>query len=247
VLQVRCLGAFSFGAGNARSNGPAFKRGREFLEYFFSYSRAVASREVLVGAFWPSLDVHTATHRLHLAAAGARAALRVVSPEADGIRCSSGGYAWDPAIPIESDARALLDASGGTSIEAMERAAASYAGEYLAGEDAEWIYPLRIRCANAYAILLERLTEHRMSRRDYAAALEYALRLIEADRAHENATCLAMQALAEMGRRGVALAVYDDLALYLRRHFAMAPSAATCELRESIVAGRDAPAHYSMR
>jgi DNA-binding SARP family transcriptional activator len=237
VLRVRCLGAFSFGAGGAWSNGPAFKRGREFLEYLVSYPRAAASRDVLVGAFWPALDTESALHRLHLAAAGARAALRALSPGLDGIRCHSGAYAWDPAIVIDSDAELLLEASRGTSIADMEKAAASYGGDFLAGEEAEWMYPLRVRCANAFAVILERLAEDQAQRGDWPSSLEYALRLVEADRAHEGATRLAMRALAAMGRRGAALSVYDALVEYLRQHLMLRPSAQTSALRGAIIAG----------
>jgi DNA-binding SARP family transcriptional activator len=239
VLRVRCLGAFSFRAEGAWSCGPAFKRGREFLQYFVSYPRAAASREVLVNVFWPTLDAETAAHRLHLAAAGARAALRAVSPEVDGIRSSGGAYAWDPAIVIESDAVSLLAAGRGNSLEEMERAASLYAGDYLAGDEAEWMYPLRVRCANAYAVILERLAMAAITRKDFAAGLEYALRLLEADRAHEAGTRLAMRTFAAMGRRGAALAVYDALSSYLHHHLALQPSAQTNELRARIVA--DAP------
>ncbi len=237
MLRVRCLGAFSFRADSVWSSGPAFKRGREFLQYFVSYPRTAASREVLVSAFWPMLDAETASHRLHMAAAGARAALRALSPHVDGIRCHGGAYAWDPAIAIESDSQSLLAASRGTSVEDMEAAAASYAGDYLAGEEAEWIYPLRVRCANAYAMILERLAEHDIARRNWSSALEYALRLLEADRAHEGGARLAMRAFVAMGRRGAALAVYDALASYLRHHLTLSPSAQTCALRASILAG----------
>ncbi|HTV91898.1 MAG TPA: bacterial transcriptional activator domain-containing protein [Verrucomicrobiae bacterium] len=202
-----------------------------------SYPRAAASREVLVGAFWPALDAESALHRLHLAAAGARAALRALSPELDGIRCNGGAYAWRPGIVIDSDVELLLGASRGTSIADMERAAASYSGEFLAGEEAEWMYPLRVRCANAYAIILERLAEDQARRAQWGAALEYALRLVETDRAHEGATRLAMRALGAMGRRGAALAVYDALAAYLQRHLMLQPSAETCALRGAIIAG----------
>ena len=237
VLRVRCLGTFSFGSESAWSSGPALKRGREFLQYFVSYPRAAASREVLVSAFWPTLDAETASHRLHIAAAGARAALRALSPSVDGIRCHGGAYAWDPAVAIESDAELLLAASRGNSVEEMQKAAELYAGEYLAGEEAEWIYPLRVRCANAFAVILERLAEYEFVRKDLPSALEYALRLVETDRAHEGATRLAMRVLVAMGRRGAALAAYEALAGYLRHHLALEPSGQTRALRAVIIAG----------
>ncbi|HTV91515.1 MAG TPA: bacterial transcriptional activator domain-containing protein [Verrucomicrobiae bacterium] len=237
VLRVRCLGTFTFRSDSVWHMGPAFKRGREFLQYFVSYPRAAASRETLVNAFWPSLDIDTAAHRLHIAAAGARAALRDAAPSVDGIRCVNGAYVWDPSIAIESDADCLLAASRGSSIEAMERAVSLYAGDYLAGEDAEWIYPLRVRCANAYAVILERLAEHAIAGGDWLGGLDYAMRLVEADRSHEGATRLVMRALVATGQRCAALAAYDALAKYLQLHVGLKPTVQTCDLWKSILHG----------
>ena len=237
VLQVRCLGAFALRADGEWTSGPAFRHGRELLQYLVSYPRSAASRDALIGAFWPALDVQTAAHRLHIAVTGARATLRSILPEREAIRCCGGAYAWDPALRIDSDADRLLAAARGASTEAMKDAVALYAGEYLAGEEAEWMFPLRLRCASAYAILLERLAEEAVARKDYVEALDYALRLVESDRAHEGATRLAMNCFAAAGRRGAALATYDALEVYLKHHLALKPSARTAELRERIVEG----------
>jgi DNA-binding SARP family transcriptional activator len=67
--------------------------------------------------------------------------------------------------------------------------------------------------------------------------LEYALRLVEMDRAHEGAARLAMRALVAMGRRGAALAAYEALASYLRHHLMLEPSSQTRALRAAIIAG----------
>ena len=234
MLHVRCLGTFSLGSDDTWIAAPPFKRGREFLQYLVSYWRSAASREALVNAFWPTLDVQTAAHRLHLAVAGARAALRKLSPPLDGIRCLGGAYAWDPAIAIESDLEGLLAASRDASIQELQRAAATYGGEFLAGDVAEWMYPLRIRCANAYAVILERLAEDALARGDAAEALDYALRLVAEDRAHEGGTRLVMRSFVASGRRGAALAAYEALASYLDHHLALRPSSQTVELRRTI-------------
>ena len=229
------------------TSGPPFKRGRELLQYLISYPRSAVSRESLVGAFWPKLGVEAGAHRLHIAVAGARSALREQSNESDGIRCSGRAYVWNPTIRIESDAEQLIAASRGSDLSAMKAATALYGGEYLAGEDAEWIYPLRVRCVNAYAIIVERLAEHAEACGDYSEALEFALRLVEIDRAHEGGTQLIMRAFAATGRRGAALEAYDALAAHLAYHLGMLPSPSTAALRERIVAGNLWPASSHAR
>jgi DNA-binding SARP family transcriptional activator len=237
VLHVRCLGAFALRAGGEWTGGPAFRHGRELLQYLVSYRRSAASRDALVGAFWPTLDAQTGAHRLHIAVAGARRTLRALCPNNEGIRCSGGAYAWDPAVRIDTDADQVLAASRGASTEAMRHAATLYAGEYLAGEQAEWMYPLRLRFANAYATILERLAEEAIARQDYVEGLDYGLRLVETDRAHEGATRLVMRCFAASGRRGAALAAYTALEAYLQHHLALKPSARTYQLRERIIEG----------
>lgn len=236
VLQVRSLGTFAYrGDGGRWQNGPSFKRGRELLQYLISYPRTPVSRETLADAFWPELDGADVRHRLHLAVTGARAALRDALPEVDGVRCVAGSYVWDPAIRVESDVDRFLAAYRLPERSAMESAVATYGGEYLAGENAEWIYPLRIRCANAYVTMLERLAELAAAEGDHGRALEYALRLVEADRAHEGATRLIMKSLAATGRRCAALAEYDALAKYLDKRLGMKPSHQTALVRDEVI------------
>ncbi len=237
VLQVRCLGAFAFGASGAWYGGPAFKSGREFLQYLLSYHRFAIPKQTLADAFWPELDADAVIHRLHLAVSGARAALREVFPQIDAIRCCAGSYGLHPGILIDSDMDVLLDVSRDGSIASMEAAVGRYSGGYMAGERAEWMYPLRIRCANAYIGILERLADTAAHNHDIAKALEYAMRLVEIDRAHEGATRTVMRLLAQSGRRGAALNQFDDLARYLKRHLAIEPSAQTRALRDEIVRG----------
>jgi DNA-binding SARP family transcriptional activator len=236
TLSVRCLGAFAFCQDGAWTSGPAFKRGREFLQYLVSYPRAAVSRSALAEAFWPELDISMVAHRLHIAVSGARTALRAVLT-GEPFQCSGGTYGWNPAIEIDSDAERFLACHHEASMASMRDGIALYRGEYLAGEQAEWIYPLRVRYASVYATMLERLADDAAARHDHAAALDFGLRLSEADRAHEGAARVVMRAFAALGRRGAALAEYDALARYLQRYLGIDPSGTTRRLREEIVRG----------
>jgi DNA-binding SARP family transcriptional activator len=235
VLRVHSLGTFAYRGDGHWHNGPAFKRGRELLQYLVSYPRSTVSRETLADAFWPELDGTSFRHRLHLAVTGARAALRDALPDVDGLRCISGSYAWHPDVHVESDVDRFLAAFRTSERSAMETAIDMYDGEYLTGENAEWIYPLRVRCSNAYVMMLERLAEMANAEGDHAKALEYALRLVEADRAHEGATRLIMKSLAATGRRCAALAEYEVLARYLDKRLGIKPSIQTTAVRDEVI------------
>jgi DNA-binding SARP family transcriptional activator len=235
VLRVHSLGTFAYNGNGRWYNGPSFKRGRELLQYLASYPRTSVSRETLADAFWPDLDSEGIRHRLHLAVTGARAALRDALPDIDGLRCVSGSYAWNPAVQVDSDVDRFLAAARSGDRSAMEAAIGTYDGEFLAGETAEWIYPLRVRCATAYVTMLERLAETAAAEGDHGRALEFALRLVEADRGHEGAARLIMRSLAATGRRGAALAEYDALAKYLDKRLGISPSSETIAVRDDVI------------
>jgi DNA-binding SARP family transcriptional activator len=237
TLRVRCLGTFAYRGDGVWENGPTFKRGRELLQYLATYARAAASSETLVDAFWPDADNDAVRHRLHLAVAGARAALRQIFPTIEAIRCVGGSYGWNPALEIVSDVDQLFAYARAGTTDAMKRGVALYGGEYCSGENAEWMFALRVRAQSAYVTMLERLAEDAVERLDHATALEYALQLAEADRGHEGAARLVMRAFAAVGRRSAALAQYDALRRWLARHLNVEPSRATVALREEIAAG----------
>ncbi|MFY9718072.1 MAG: bacterial transcriptional activator domain-containing protein [Candidatus Cybelea sp.] len=234
TLSVRCLGSFEYRGDGTWQSGPAFKHGREFLEYMTAYPRAPASYELLADAFWPACEVGSVRHRLHMAATGARAALRRVLPAVDAIRVLASAYAWDPRVRVESDYQQLLAYCDDGTVQAMKRGVALYLGEFCSGERAEWMYALRARAAVAYITMLQALAEDALARVDNAGALRYALQLIEADRGHEGATRLAMRAFAGMGCRGAALEKYDALQRWLRLHLGVLPGVDTRALRDEV-------------
>lgn len=236
TLSVRFLGQFQYRGEVLWQTGPGFKHGREFLEYMAAYPRAAASYRTLEETFWPGRESDALRHRLHVAAAGARAALRQVLPAFDSIRALPGAYAWNPNIHIESDYRQLLACCEDGTIDAMKRGTALYTGEFCAGESADWIHALRARASLAYSTMLHGLADEAFLRKDYNAALRYGLQLVENDRGHEGASRLVMRAFAAMGRRDLALQEYEALQRWLLLHLAVQPSSATRVLRDELMA-----------
>lgn len=237
TLNVRFLGCFAYRAGGAWQTGPGFKHGREFLEYMTAYPRGPATYQRLEEAFWPGLESDALRHRLHVAAAGARAALRCVFPSFDSIRVLPGAYAWNPKLRIESDYNQLLRCCDEGNLDAMKRGVALYDGDFCAGESADWIHVLRARASSAYVTMLQTLAEDAFQRGDCATAVRYALQLVENDRGHEGASRLLMRSFAAIGCRDLAFAEYESLRRWLLLHLAVQPSAATTALRDELQLG----------
>jgi DNA-binding SARP family transcriptional activator len=230
ALEFRFLGGFSIRANADWHDGPAPKRGRELLQFLGAYPRRVATHDALAEAFWPDVHVEDVGHRIHLAASGARGYLRGVLSANDVIRRTPGGYTWDPSVQVSSDVDDLLRLCRSESTDALESARAVYGGEFLAGEPALWVRPLRIRCANAYGNAIEQLAHRAVSAGEYSQALAYGLELMESDPAHEAATRLTMRCFAVLGQRARAIECFNALHAYLQRSLGIEPAPETLAL-----------------
>jgi DNA-binding SARP family transcriptional activator len=234
-LELRFLGQFAVHGVDGWQAGPAPKKGRELIQYLGAYPRRVATRDELATAFWPELEPDMVTHRVHLAVSGARAYLRTILAGRDAIRCVAHGYAWSASVDVHSDVdRFLAQCSRGTT-EAFRAAIDIYGGEFLAGETADWLQPLRVRCASAYGCALEEIAQRAIAAGDYHTGLTFALQLVQFDRGHEGATRLVMRCFAATGQRGRALEQYTALRAYLAKHLSVDATEETAALARQLV------------
>lgn len=121
---------------------------------------------------------------------------------------------------------------------ARARAAAElYGGELLEGWYQEWCLIERERYQHQYIILLERLLEHCMARREFAAGLAYGLRLLRLEPSRERSHRNLMRLYALSGDRGAALNQLERCRAVLEREFGVGPGGATLALAEQIRAG----------
>jgi DNA-binding SARP family transcriptional activator len=234
-LRFRFFGHFAIRSEAEWRSGPAPKKGRDLLQYLGAYPRRVATRDELGAAFWPGTEPEDTAHRIHLAASGARKYLRDMLAGHDALECVPGGYVWHPSVRIHSDAEELLALCRTGAIDALETATELYGGEFLAGEVADWLQPLRVRCASAFGAAIECLADHALQRGDHALALAYGLQLVEAEPGHEGATRLVMQCFTALGQRMRALERYEALVAYLLRHLGIGPTDETTALARDLL------------
>jgi DNA-binding SARP family transcriptional activator len=234
-LQFRFLGPFAVCSAGAWHPGPPPKKGREFIQYLGVYPRRVATIEDLASAFWPRFEIDDVRHRIHLAASGARIFLRHVLGGVDALKCLGGGYTWDPAIRIESDVEQFIARSRHGTLDAFREAIELYGGEFLAGETADWLQPMRVRLATARASALEALAESAFASRDYARALSFGLELVDAERGHESGTRLVMRCFASLGQRTRVLEQYMALKNYLAEQIGVEPTDETAHLAHQLI------------
>jgi DNA-binding SARP family transcriptional activator len=236
-LSVRCLGQFRLLGNDGWQQGPPLKKGREFLAYLVTHPRRVAAKERLIDAFWPGVDGDEGAHRLHLAASGARCALRVLLPRVDAIQSVPGGYLWNPNVPILSDIDNFLSCANTATIASFESGVSIYKGDFLAGDRGDWIEPLRTWYASRYLDMLVHLASDSFARGEYSRALEYGLRIMESDPGHEAGARCVMLSFASVSRRSAALMHYEGLKAYLARHMGVEPAQETTALWQRIRTG----------
>lgn len=234
TLSVRCFGKFAINNGALWTSGPSLKKGQEFIQYLVAHSKTSVRQETLADAFWPEVDIDMAAHRIHLAASGARSALRQVLGGFDAIQHVGGSYRLHPTILVDSDVSQFEACHNSNDIDRMRSGVSIYAGAFLVGNEADWLQPLRARYASMHVTMLERLADHSMRERDYLQSLAYAHDLIGVDRGHEGACRLMMRSYAALGRRTEAIAEYEILRSYLHKHLGVEPTRDTTTLLAAI-------------
>lgn len=236
AIRVQCLGEFRFATADGWQPGPPPKRGRNLLQYLVLRPHQPVSRARLCDTFWPGSDLDCLGNRLHIAASGARTYLREILGGFDAIRCTVDGYGWHPAVRLRSDLKTFSALYDDASATALREAISHYRGELFEGEDGDWFQPARVKYATMFASVLERLAWAAFDRGAFETALHYGLELLAIDRAHEGASRLVMRCFGALGRRGRALAEYEALREYLRRHLSVEPMDETTALIEKIMA-----------
>jgi two-component SAPR family response regulator len=235
TLYVKALGTFRVGGAHDAAPLPAPKRGRDLIAYLVAFPGRTATRGTLGDAFWPDLDSDTVAHRLHIAASGARTFLRDILGGFDALRCTSGGYSLHPRVHLRSDVAQFLELHHAGTMDAAKDAVRLYEGEFLAGEQGDWIEPMRVKCATIHAGLLEKLADAAISYGEHQEALGYGLDLLAVDRANEAASRMVMRCFAALGRRGRVLAEYEALRAYLRKHLGLEPTLETQSVVRALV------------
>lgn len=230
VLEFRLLGRFGIRSAGAWHAGPPPKKGGWLLQYLAAYPRRMATRDQLAAAFWPSCSSEDVSHRIHLAASGARSYLRSLFGPSQALEFAGSGYCWAAHVRIVSDADWLLDCTREDTFESHRRAIGLYGGEFLSGETADWLQPMRVRLATARDRALESLAVYFIERNEWIKALDHALELIESECGHEAATRLVMRCFMELGQPARALQQYRLLTSYLADQIGVAPSLETKKL-----------------
>jgi len=234
-LRVRVLGTTELAVDGRPLAGLASAKATALLVYL-AVTGTAQSRSALAGLLWSDLPEATARANLRLALTKLRRALPAQ------LLVTRQTVALDPARPVWADAVEVERlAAGQPEGEELLAAARLCRGEFLRGFEApgaelfdEWVLGRRAASLGDQLALLERAVQDARDRRDTAAGVEVARRMLELEPLHEEAHRALMWFLATGGQRGAALAQFDTCRYLLREELGQDPSAATVALRDQI-------------
>jgi DNA-binding SARP family transcriptional activator len=198
----------------------------------FALRREPMSRATIAAALWPDeLDAEARANLRRHVYCLKRALPRI---GVEWIRDQAGGLSWNhDAAPI--DVAAFVSGIGDSA--QMADAAEIYAGDLLDGFEHEWLVVERERLRILYLDALRDLCGAARKRRDFAAAVRYAERLLAHDDLREDALRELIAARYEEGDRAAALGTYERFVLRLRDALDVEPMPETIALGDAIAAG----------
>ena len=236
-LQLTLLGGFYARAAGGAPIDIANRKSRALFAYLALPPGRRHTREALASLLWSDRGEKQAQASL-------RQALVELSRASE-----TGGstplikdrdtLSLDPEL-VQVDAAVFEELAGKTEIRDLERAAAAYGGDLLAGLDVrdpafeEWLLFERQRFRGLATAVLKRLSELQTGR----TGITTAERLIALDPLQEDGYRTLMRLHAEAGELGLALRAYEKCRDILKRELDVTPSAETEAVHQAIRAGR---------
>ena len=236
-LALTLLGGFQARQGSGRPLVLPGRKARALLAYLGLHPGTIQPRETLMALLWGDVPGDQARHSLRQILVDLRRVLpngKVPILLADG-----DGLALNPARVEVDVATFELLAKQGTPA-ALERAAALYTGDLLAGltlrEPAfeEWLRTERDRLREAALRALRRLLAAQTSGAELEPAVQTGMRLLAIDPLQEHVHRVVMELYDKLGRRSAALRQYHLCAEVLQRELGIRPDAETRSLFERL-------------
>jgi DNA-binding SARP family transcriptional activator len=148
-----------------------------------------------------------------------------IHPEAD---------IWLDVESFETAFVAAQNSSGHDCYKEMQIAADLYQGNLLEGWYQDWCLYERERLQNTYLAMLNKLVFHAEKRHEHQKGIDYGMRILRCDRAHEIAHQQLMRLHYLSGDRASALRQYEHCEAALREELGVQPSERTRELHLQI-------------
>jgi DNA-binding SARP family transcriptional activator len=236
-LILKLFGGFEARLGSGRTIALPRRKARALLACMSLRPALACSRATLLALLWGDVPGAQARHSLRQTLLDLRRALpHGRSP----ILLVEGDTLTLNPRRVEIDACELERLAKLGTRKALERAAALYTGDLLAGlalrepPFEEWLRAERDRLRETALRVLGQLLLAQTSAADLEAAIETAMRYLTIDPLHEPVHRDLIQLYNRLGRRSAALRQYHLCTEVLQRELGMAPEPETRRLYESL-------------
>jgi DNA-binding SARP family transcriptional activator len=232
TLHIRLLGDFSLVYGDTPVTSVNTPRLQSLFAYLALHCDAPQLRQRLAFLFWPDTSEALARANLRQLLYELRHALPEINRF---LHIDTRTVSWRADAAIYLDVAAFEDALATANantletarIAALEQAAQLYRADLLPGCYDDWIAPERERLSQRHHDALTEIIRLLEARRDYAAAIRHAQRLLQHDPLNEETHRCLMRLLALNNDRAGALRVYHTCVTVLQRELGVAPGPAT--------------------
>jgi len=208
------------------------------LLFFFALDRPIVTRSEICQAFWPNLSPEQAVNVFHVTKRRLHKAL-----DMDVLVHQDGYYRVNPGMKIYHDVaefvnmlmEARVEQDIDKRMEAWQRAAELYQGDFLQGHNDSWIQGRRLEFRDGYLEVLIEMAHAWMEKGDDEQALNLFKQALEEDDGHESIHQLVLRLYSKLGRRGDAAAHYQKFLQDLNEE-GLQPSLEITELYNEIMA-----------
>ena len=240
-LTLTLFGGLEVRAGSVGLLTVPTRKAQALLAYLAFIPGHAHSRDKLAALLWPDTSPGAARTALRQTLFILRKAL---GPAESATLVMTGDAITLAAEAVATDVSAFEQAVAEGTPASLERAAALYRGDLLAGLGVvaptfeDWLMSERERLRELALEALARLLAHQRSTGATAAAIQSALRLLALDPLQEAVHRTLMRLYVQLGRRDTALRQYQDCVELLRRELAVEPERETKDLYQEILRQR---------
>lgn len=201
-------------------------------------------REELIDRFWPDDDFDAGRRKFNVALSALRQQLEPPGVPDGAVLTADRTFVGLQPEAVSTDVaefeRLLDQAAPGPGAEGrLQQAVELYRGPLLGGFDDDWIRPERHRLAERLVQALGRLSASCREAGDLARALDWARRMVNAERYREESHADLIRLLLEADQPAAALQQYRELERILAEELGRPPLATTAALVREIRSGTE--------
>lgn len=233
VLDIQLLGAFCLKYNNQEIRQGMTARVEALLAYLLIHRETPIPRQRLAFLFWPE----TSEKQAHTNLRNLVYKLRSVLPEADSyIYVGQSMLQWQPSLPFNVDVdRFVYLTDKATSIQDLQDAVQSYAGDFMPDCYEDWAYAFRETLRQTYLNTLEKLLLLLADENRPREALQYAQLLLRREPTREETYCHLMRLYAQCGDRASVARVYKTCITVLEYELGVKPGTPTEEAYQKYI------------